>query len=152
MVFGIAKEMADRFIEFVLKFFKGESAEDQLTKALKAAVLLISVLLFTLFTLSSTVINQRMDLADAEIGLAKINILFDQAGGAGGPLREFIRINDALTRQLDAVKNQNIILAKQSNSSSGENKILRAHLLKVLGENETLKRNNDVLLGMCKKP
>lgn len=149
MVFGIAKEMADRFIEFVLKFFKGESVEDQLTKALKASVLLISVLLFTLFTLSSTVINQRMDLAEAEIGLAKINILFDQAGGSGGPLREFIRINDALTRQLDSVKNQNILLAKQANSSSGENKILRSHLLKVLGENETLKRNNDVLLAKC---
>lgn len=149
MVLSIAKEMADRFIEFVLKFFKGESVEDQLTKALKAAVFLISVLLFAVFTLSVTNLNLRMELADANVGLAKINILFDTTSGTGGPLQEFIRINNALTRQVATISNQNILLARQSNLAIGENRVLRSHLKKVLVENATLAENNKVLLSKC---
>ena len=146
---GITKEMADRFIEFVLKFFKGESVEDQLTKALKVMVLTVSVLLFAVFSLGTSNINLRMSLADAEVGLAKINILFDPS--TGGPIAGFIRINDALTRQNNSIKNQNIVLAKQANQLSGENRLLRSHLLKVLEENRLLKKNNDTLLGLCQK-
>ncbi|HFT2124489.1 TPA: hypothetical protein RG892_000253 [Pseudomonas aeruginosa] len=149
MVLGIAKEMADRFIEFVLKFFKGESAEDQLSKALKVSVLTIALLLFGLFALLSNNLNLRMDLADAEIGLAKINMLFDPTVGEGGPLKEFVRINDALSRQLDSVKNQNIILSKRTITATADNKVLKEHLLKVLEENKILQNNNQMLLRKC---
>jgi len=149
MVYGIAREMADRFIEFVLKFFKGESVEVQLTKALRISVMLITLLLFTSFTLLSTILNQRIELEDAEIGLSKINVLFDSASGPGGPISQFVRINDALTRQLDTLKSQYVVVSKQANTYSGENKILRGHLVTVLEENGTLKKNNETLLKMC---
>lgn len=147
---GIAKEMADRFIEFVLKFFKGESVEDQLTKALKVMVLTTSALLCVVFSLLTTNINLRMDLAEAEVGIAKINVLFDPS--TGGPIAGFIRINDALTRQNNSFKNQNAVLAKQANKVSTENYLLRSHLLKVLEENKLLKSNNSTLLALCQKP
>jgi len=147
---AIAKEMADRFIEFVLRFFKGESVEDQLTKALKAAVLMISVLLFIIFSLTTTNLNLRMELTDANVGLSKINLLFD--GGGGGPIGGFIRINDALSVQMNMIKEQNIWLVERTTALSGENSFLKRHLVNVLEENAILKENNKVLLLMCKKP
>lgn len=147
---AIAKEMADRFIEFVLRFFKGESIEDQLTKALKASVLMISVLLFIIFSLTTTNLNLRMELTDAEVGLSKINLLFD--GGSGGPIGGFIRINDALNTQMNMVKEQNLWLVERTAGLSSENSFLKRHLVSVLGENKLLKNNNNVLLLRCGKP
>lgn len=147
---AIAKEMADRFIEFVLRFFKGESIEDQLAKALKAAALMISVLLFIIFSLTTTNLNLRMELTDAEVGLSKINLLFD--GGGGGPISGFIRINKALNTQMDMVKEQNLWLVEKTAGLSSENSFLKRHLVSVLKENELLKDNNEVLLLRCKKP
>lgn len=147
---AIAKEMADRFIEFVLRFFKGESVEDQLTKALKAAVFMISVLLFIIFSLITTNLNLRMELMDANVGLSKINLLFD--GGGGGPIGGFIRINDALSTQMNMVKEQNLWLVERTTTLSGENTFLKRHLVNVLEENDMLKANNSTLLAMCKKP
>lgn len=144
---GISKEMADRFIEFVLKFFKGESVEDQLTKAIKLCVAFISVLLFCCFSLLVTNLNLRMNLADAEAGLAKINVLFDAAGS--GPISGFIRINTALSRQMDLIKEQNVWLIKKSTKLSSENTFLKRHLLSVLEENQLLKKNNDLLIAKC---
>lgn len=149
-MFGIAKEMADRFIEFVLRFFKGESIEDQLTKALKASVLLISVLLFIIFSLTTTNLSLRMNLTEAEVGMSKINLLFD--GGGGGPIGGFIRINDALSLQMNMVKEQNLWLVKRTTSLAGENTFLKRHLINVLEENQLLKNNNSVLLLVCRRP
>lgn len=147
---AIAKEMADRFIEFVLRLFKGESIEDQLTKALKAAVLMISVLLFAIFSLVTTNLNLRMELKDAEVGLSKINLLFE--GGGGGPIDRFIRINNALNAQMNMVKEQNIWLVERTTTLSSENSYLKRHLVNVLGENDLLKANNSILLARCGKP
>lgn len=145
---GIAKEMADRFIEFALKYFKGESVENQLTKALKAAVLMLSVLLFVIFSLTITTVNLRMELTDAEVGLSKINMLFDSNGG---PINGFIRINDALTIQMNLVKEQNLWLVSKTAAISSENSFLKRHLVNTLEENDILKNNNKALLLMCHK-
>lgn len=145
---GISKEMADRFIEFVLKFFKGESVEDQLSKALKACVTLISVLLFCVFSLLVTNLNLRMELSDANAGLAKINLLFD-AGGTG-PISGFIRINDELQKQMGLIKQQNIWLIKRTVTLSAENTFLKRHLISVLEVNALLKENNSILLAKCR--
>jgi hypothetical protein len=146
-MFGLLKELADRFIEFVLRFVKGETVEEQLTSALKSAVFLIAILAWAAIGLSMANINLRVELSDMEAGVAKMNLLFDPT--EGGPLKAFVRINDSLSNQLRLVKQENLLLFQSNIKLNDENNFLRPYLVRSLAESERLKINNDVLLKMC---
>lgn len=149
-MFGLMKELADRFIEFVLKFVKGDTVEEQLTSALKSAIFLIAVLGYVAVTTGLANINLRIENADMETGIAKMNVVFGQEDG--GPLNSFIRINDSLNKQVSLVKQENLILFKNNITLTDENNFLRPYLVRALEENKLLKNNNTVLLNFCKPP
>lgn len=147
-MFGLVKELADRFIEFVLRFVKGETVEEQLTSALKSAVFLIAILGWATIGLLMANINLRVELADMEAGITKMNLLFDPTDG--GPIKAFVRINDSLAKQVALVKNENTLLFKSNIRLADENNFLRPYLVRALAESQRLKNNNDVLLQLCK--
>lgn len=144
---GIAKEMADRLIEFLLRLFKGESAEDQLTKALKACVLIITLLILLAFSMLLANINLRMELVATEEGLTKIDLLFN--GNVDGPLSTFLRINDTLNEQIGAIRDQNLWLVRRNSNLSAENSYLKRHLVMTLIVNSKLNQVNNILLARC---
>lgn len=149
-MFSLIKELADRFIEFVLRFVKGETVEEQLTSALKSAVFLIAILAWSSISLLMANINLRVELSDMESGVSKVSLLFDQTDG--GPINSFIRINDALNRQVGLVKQENTLLFKNNIQLKDENNFLRPILLRTLMEADRIKRNNDALLLKCSIP
>lgn len=149
-MFGLMKELADRFIEFVLKFVKGDTVEEQLTSVLKSAIFLIAILGYASITMGLANINLRIENADMEAGIEKMNIIFGQE--EGGPLNSFIRINDGLNKQVSLVKQENLMLFKNNIALTDENNFLRPYLVRALQENALLKENNGVLIGFCKAP
>lgn len=146
-MFGLIKELADRFIEFVLKFVKGDTVEEQLTSALKSAVFLIAILGWACIGLLMANINLRVENSDMQAGISKMNLLFDPTDG--GPVKAFVRINDALTRQVSLIKQENMMLFKNNIKLTDENSILRPYLVNALQEATRVKANNDVLLKLC---
>lgn len=146
-MFALMKELADRFIEFVLLLSKGEDVEARLTAALKSSIYLISALGCIIASLLVANLNQRVQLTDMEVGIQKVNLLFDST--AGGPIKGFLRINEALTDQNLLIKQENILLLKTSISLSEQNRWMKLQLLQLLDENKMLKENNGVIRHMC---
>lgn len=149
-MFGLIKELADRFIEFVLRFVKGETVEEQLTSALKSAVFLIAILGWATIGLLMANINLRVELSDMESGVTKMNLLFDPTDG--GPIKAFVRINDSLSAQISLVKKENLVLFKNNIKLSDENNLIRPYLIQVLANEARLRKNNDLLLELCVPP
>lgn len=146
-MFGLLKELADRFIEFVLQFVKGETVEEQLTSALKSAVFMIAILAWAAIGLFMANVNLRVEYSDLEAGVVKMNLLLNPT--EEGPLKAFVRINDSLSKQVKLVKEENILLFRNNIKLSDENNFLRPYLIRALAETERVKANNDVLLAMC---
>ena len=146
-MFGLLKELADRFIEFVLQFVKGETVEEQLTSALKSAVFMIAILAWATIGLFMANVNLRVEYSDLEAGVVKMNLLLNPT--EEGPLKAFVRINDSLSKQVKLVKEENILLFRNNIKLSDENNFLRPYLIRALAETERVKANNDVLLAMC---
>jgi hypothetical protein len=124
---------------------KGETLEEQLTSALKTSIFLITVLMFTVTSLLIANYNMRVERLDLEVGISKVNLLFD--GDNGGPIKGFIRINDMLAGQNNALKQENILFLKTNSRLFEQNHWLRLQLLQTLDENTILRENNKVLLN-----
>jgi len=142
---AVFRELTNRSIEFVLSLTKGETLEEQLTSALKTSIFLITVLMFTVTSLLIANYNMRVERLDLEVGISKVNLLFD--GDNGGPIKGFIRINDMLAGQNNALKQENILFLKTNSRLFEQNHWLRLQLLQTLDENTILRENNKVLLN-----
>lgn len=142
---AVFRELTNRSIEFVLSLTKGETLEEQLTSALKTSIFLITVLMFTVTSLLIANYNMRVERLDLEVGISKVNLLFD--GDNGGPIKGFIRINDMLAGQNSALKQENILFLKTNSRLFEQNHWLRLQLLQTLDENTILRENNKVLLN-----
>lgn len=145
-MYTLIKELADRFIEFVLAMVKGETVEAQLTSALKTLVFLICILGCACAALLVSNMNKSMEIADLESGVAKVKVLFDTEGG--GPINGFLRINGMLSDQNNTIKQENLMLLKANTRFAEENRWLRLHLIKILDENTLLRDNNEALLKL----
>jgi hypothetical protein len=141
---AVFRELTNRSIEFVLSLTKGETLEEQLTSALKTSIFLVTVLMFTATSLAIANWNMRTELSDVEVGISKVNLLFD--GDNGGPIKGFIRINDMLAGQNIALKQENILFLRTNARLFEQNHWLRLQLLQTLDENELLRRNNKMLV------
>lgn len=142
---AVFRELTNRSIEFVLSLTKGETLEEQLTSALKTSIFLITVLMFTVTSLLIANYNMRVERLDLEVGISKVNLLFD--GDNGGPIKGFIRINDMLAGQNNALKQENILFLKTNSRLFEQNHWLRLQLLQTLDENTILRENNKALLN-----
>jgi len=148
---AVFRELTNRSIEFVLSLTKGETLEEQLTSALKTLIFLVTVLMFVSTSLAIANFNMRTELADMEVGISKVNLLFD--GDNGGPIKGFIRINDMLAGQNMALKQENILFLKTNARLLEQNRWLRLQLIQALDENILLRKNNSVLmLKVLKSP
>lgn len=141
-----AKEIADRFIEFALRFVKGDTVEDQLTKVLKICVLVMTGLLLIIFSLSTSNIDLRVRLSDSRNGVTSFNSLFEPEKS---PLSGVVKSNETLIKQMTIIKDQNLYLAKTAIVLANENIFLKKHLITILEENTLIKENNQVLLLKC---
>jgi len=143
-MYKLFKELADRFIEFVLSLVKGETVEDQLTSALMSCIFLLCVLGCATTSLLVSNMNKSIELADKDAAIERVKLLFDTEGG--GPINSFLRINDVLSGQNNEVKQENILLLKANIKLGEENHWLRINLIRSLDENDILRKNNEVLL------
>lgn len=146
-MFSLIKELADRFIEFVLAMVKGETLEAQLTSALKSAIFLVTILGFVIVGLLVSNLNLRIQIADMEVGISKVNLLFDTEDGS--PLKGFLKVNDLLSTQNNATKEENIQLLTSNIKMGEELNWLRIQLVETLEQNALLKDNNKAILMKC---
>lgn len=148
MTLGIAKEMADRLIEFIIKMFQGESVEDQLTKAIKAIGLVLAMSLFVNFSMFLANLNLRMELDATQESLAKVSVLFD--GGESSALSSFVRVNNQTGGQIALIQEQNNWLGRYAISLTIENLYLKRSIVVLASTNRRIEANNNVLLLQCK--
>jgi hypothetical protein len=147
MTLGIAKEMADRLIEFIIKMFQGESVEDQLTKAIKGIGLVLAVSLFVNFSMFLANLNLRMELDATQGSLAKVGVLFD--GGESSALSSFVRVNNQTGSQIALIQEQNNWLGRYAISLTVENLYLKRSIVVLAATNRRIITNNNMLLQMC---
>ena len=147
MTWGIAKEMTDRLIEFIIKMFEGESVEDQLTKAIKTISLLLAMSLFVNFSMFLANINLRSELKVTEVSLVKVSTLF--GGGDSSPVGSFVKVTGESSSQIDIVQDQNDWLVKQLVRATIENTFMKRTLVLVADNNKRLSLNNNALLLKC---
>lgn len=146
-MFGLIKELVDRFIEFVLMFARGDSAEEKLTSALKSSIFLVAILLWGMISLVMSNFNMRSEIEDMQAGIVRMNQLFDRK--EGGPIATFVRINDSLTRSLNLAKEENLILTKNNIQLKDETNFLRPLLFQALSDGKRINKNNDLLIKLC---
>lgn len=146
MFFTLLKELVDRFIEFLLKMSKGESAEAKLTSVLKSTVFLISVLVFVTISLLGENINMRTQLADYKSVAAKVGMLLnpDTMTGAAD---EITKLSASIDENNNTLRIENNKLVESNISLSHENYWIQVLLNKTLQDNIRLKDNNDFLLN-----
>jgi len=149
-MYKLIKELADRFIEFVLAMVKGETVEAQLTSALASCIFLVCILGCVCVALGVSNLNKNIELQDMEQAVARVKLLFDTEGG--GPINNFLRINEALTAQNNEVKEENVLLLKVNAKLSSDNHWLRLHLIKTLEVNDLLRKNNEALINLTQTP
>jgi len=148
MTLGIAKEMADRLIEFIIKMFQGESVENQLTKAIKTIGFVLALSLFVNFSMFLANINLRMELDASQESLAKVSVLFD--GGESSALSSFVRVNNQTGSQIGLIQEQNNWLGRYAISLTVENVFLKRSIMVLASTNRRITANNDALLRQCR--
>lgn len=129
-MFGLIKELIDRFIEFVLRNCRGDTREEQLSHAIyiSAFILVLSVWGNIYFLVRVQTLNA--DIERYEIAPIEVGTLFDK-NPETNPLSMFIKINDQMTERLQSLSGENIFLVK-SNAALTE------------GNNLTKQRNDEL--------
>lgn len=143
----IIKELADRFIEFVLANVKGDNREDKLINALKSCVGLITILGGLIIWLLLNHVNLMLTAKDMEAGLSRVNELFDSS--SSNSLSSFVALNQSLNLQLEENKNERVFFLSTVGKLTEENKWLRMTLVKTIDDKELLKEEYKELLQVC---
>lgn len=139
-MFAVIKELTDRFIEFVMRYIGGDTVEEKLKQLVNTAIYFIAGLLWVVIGLMITIFNQRIEIADLETGVEKINVLFNTSED-GGPLGGFIKVNNSLIGQVAELNKENLLMAKDNVKLNDENHFLKFQLLTMLGRNKELNDN-----------
>lgn len=145
-MFKIIEELMNRFIEFILQYVKGESAEERLTSALRTSIYTTTALFWLLVSLLVSSVLMKIEIANLQAGIQRINVLFDSSA-QNSPFSEFIKLNNSLVQRLEL--------------STQEKEYLIRENVKLLSINEGLhtdvknyeKANNDltIRLGICER-
>lgn len=146
-MFLVVKELADRFIESVLSVVKGDTKEEKLESALKSCGLMIGTLGSILIWVSVSYYNVLVLAKDMEVGLKKVNQLFDD--GSDNSISVFVSINDKLSVELEQVKKENMLLLTGASQVVEENKWLRQKLDRTSDNIKVVKAEYRDLLGQC---
>lgn len=146
-MFLLLNELADRFIEFVLRSVNGGSVEDKLTSAIKSCGLLIAVLGSMSVWLGVGYFNLLVDTRDLEGNLQRVNGLFVSEGP--NSLSVFVGLNEKLNEENDKVKVENLLLLNNVIILAEENKWLKGRLDRTLEVNEAVKKEYKELLQLC---
>lgn len=148
MFFTLLKELVDRFIEFLLKMSKGETAEAKLTSVLKSTVFLISVLVFAVFSLVAENFNMRTQLADYKSVSAKLGVLLKPQSAAGAA-EEITKLSASINDSNNKLRNENTRLLETNIALTHENYWIQVVLNRTLQESKLLKENNMFLVRTC---
>lgn len=135
-MFPIAKELVDRFIEWLVKRSSGETLEEKLIFSLKTLSFLGGGLLWVIATLIVVNIHQFIRIHDTESAAVAVSRMFTTENN---PIDEFIKINKALSERVESLRAENLLLLKDNIQLINENKIL-------FSENEQLK---EALIKQC---
>lgn len=127
-MFGLIKELIDRFIEFVLRNCKGDNREEQLSHAIYIATFVLMLSLWGNVYFLVKVQTLNADIERYEVAPIEVGTLFDK-NPETNPLSMFIKINDQMTERLQSLSGENIFLVK-SNAALTEGN----NLNKVRGE------------------
>lgn len=143
----VIKELAERFIEFVLSVVKGDTTEDKLISALKSCALLMTILGSACIWLGIAYFNTLIVVKDMEVGLDRVNELFDRNGE--NSISIFVTMNQRLTQEVNKTKDDNILLLSGISKLAEENKWLRDKLNRNLENTLIVKEEYKQLLGFC---
>lgn len=148
MLFGLLRELTDRFIEFTLKMVKGDTPEAQLTSALKSCVLLIAGLLTVVVTLAGNNWELHQQYKDYESTVSKLGFILnpDKMNGASKEITALVKSIDDNT---NTIRKENARLSGVNIALSSENNTLHLILGKQLQELIRVRANNDTLMTMC---
>ncbi len=128
-MYRMAKELVDRFIEWLLARAGGSTLEEKLMSALKTVSFMCVGLLWAVVTLLVIDFNMKIRLNDTENAASVVNKMFDPDNN---PLDEFVTINQELTQRMHAMQGENVlllrdnlILVQDNKRLSQENNLLR---------------------------
>ena len=148
MFFTLLKELVDRFIEFLLKMSKGETAEAKLTSVLKSTVFLISVLVFAVISLLAENLNMRTQLADYKSVSVKLGVLLKPQSMAGAA-EEISKLSASINDSNNKLRNENTKLLESNVALTHENYWIQVTLNRTLQESKLLRENNQFLMRTC---
>lgn len=148
MLFGLLKELTDRFIEFTLKMVKGDTPEAQLTSALKSCVLLIAGLSTLVVTLAGNNWELHKRYKDYESTVSKLGFILNP-DNMHGASKEISALVKSIDRNTNTIRQENIRLSGVNVTLAAENNTLHLILGKQLAEVIHLRRDNDLLMRMC---
>lgn len=149
MLFGLLRELTDRFIEFILKMVKGDTPEAQLTSALKSCVLLIAGLLTVSVTLAGNNWELRQQYKDYESAVGKLGFILNP-DNMNGTSKEITALVRSIDENTNTIRKENTRLTGINVGLASENSTLHLILGKQMQEVARIRANNDVLLRMCK--
>lgn len=148
MLFTLLKELIDRFIEFTLRFVKGDSPEAQLTSALKTCVFLISVLLLAMISVVGNNYDLRKEFEDYESSVSKLGFLLN-ADNLKNSSSEITKLMNSIDINSNIIRKENVRLSGSNIALSTENNMLQIIVGYQLQELDRLRKDNDVFLKMC---
>lgn len=148
MLFTLLKELVDRFIEFLLKMSKGDSAEAKLTSVLKSTVFLVSVLVFAVISLIGENLNMRTQLADYKSVSAKLGVLLKPQSVASAA-EEISKLSASINDSNNKLRNENTKLLEQNIALTHENYWIQITLNRTLQDNKLIRENNALLMRVC---
>ncbi len=110
-MFPIAKELVDRFIEWLLRRASGETLEEKQNSAIRYISYVAGGLLWAVLTLVVIDINLSLRIHATEGAAAAVNKMFSTDRN---PIDELIKINRTLSDRVESLREENILLIKDN--------------------------------------
>ena len=145
-MFKVIEELMNRFIEFILQFVSGTNAEERLTSALRTCIISATVLFWLVVSLLVSTVLQKVEIANLQAGIKKVNILFDSSSN-DSPFSEFIKLNNSLVERLELSTQEKEYLIRQNVKLMSLNEFLTSQRKQDTDELNQLK----VEVGICRR-
>lgn len=145
-MFKVIEELMNRFIEFILQYVKGESAEERLTSALRTSIYTTTALFWLLVSLLVSSVLMKIEIANLQAGIQRINVLFDSSA-QNSPFSEFIKLNNSLVQRLELSTQEKEFLIRENVKLTNINEGLHTDVQHYQDENKTL----TIELGICRE-
>lgn len=145
-MFKVIEELMNRFIEFILQYVQGTTAEERLTSALRTCIYTTTALFWLVISLLVSSVLMKVEIANLQAGIQRINVLFDSSA-TNSPFSEFVKLNNSLVQRLELSVKEKESLLRENSKLATVNEGLTTELKLYETSNNDLR----VELGICKR-